>query len=90
MKQLPSKKIDTAGLRRALTTLALAAGLAGWAVLARAGDATGSATSAAPAAVAQAPVLAAATAAPAAQAPAPRLRAVSAAPAPVTSTRSSR
>lgn len=88
MKQIPAKKIDTTGLRRALTTLAVAAGLAGWAILARPGDVTASATPAAQVAVAQAPVLAAQ--APVAQAPAPRLRAVTAAPAPVTSTRSSR
>jgi hypothetical protein len=89
MKQIPAKKIDTTGLRRALTTLAVAAGLAGWAALARPDGATASVTSVA---VAQAPALVAATTsqAPVAQAPAPRLRAVTAAPVPITSTRSSR
>jgi hypothetical protein len=91
MKQIPSKKIDSAGLRRAVTTLAVAAGLAGWAVLARPEGATASVTPAAQVAVAQIPVLPAATTeVPTGQAPAPRLRAVTAAPAPVTSTRSSR
>lgn len=76
MKQIPGKKIDTAGLRRALTALAVAAGLAGWAALARPEGDTASLTPAAQVAVAQAP--------------ARRLRAVTAAPAPITSTRSSR
>ncbi|MEN9936997.1 MAG: hypothetical protein RLZZ387_3576 [Chloroflexota bacterium] len=91
MKQIPSKKIDTTGLRRALTTLAVAAGLAGWAALARPEDGTASIAPAAQVAVAQTPVLAAGTTAqaPVALASAPRLRVVTA-PAPVTSTRSSR
>jgi hypothetical protein len=92
MKQLPRKKIDTTGLRRAITTLAVAVALAGWAVLARPGNTTVSITPAAQGAVAQAPVLVATPTAqaPVAQPPAPRLRAVTAAPAPITSTRSSR
>lgn len=92
MKQIPAKKIDTTGLRRALTTLAVAAGLAGWAVLARPEDATASVVPAAQVAIAQAPVLAPGTTAqaPVAQAPALRLRAVTAPVVPITSTRSSR
>lgn len=91
MKQIPSKKIDTTGLRRAMTTLAVAAVLAGWAVLARPEGATASLTPAAQVAVAQAPALPAATTAqaPVVVAPAPRLRVVTA-PVPITSTRSSR
>lgn len=95
MKQTASGKIDTQGLQKAITTLAVAAGLAGWAVLARpevpvtATTAAASIAQAAPAAQV-APVAQAAPATQAApMAQAAPLRVVTA-PAPVTATRSSR
>lgn len=104
MKQATLTKIDTQGLQKAVTMLAVAGGLAGWAVLARpeqpmastttAVAAGAQVTSSAPAAAA--PVIAApAAAAPVvlpntAPASTSALRVVTAPPAPVTITQSSR
>lgn len=46
MKQAHTKAVDTQGLRQALTTLAIAGALAGWAVMARPDAASTSATTA--------------------------------------------
>lgn len=102
MKPTSTKKIDSAGLQKAVTTLAVAAGLAGWAVLAGPHQSAATTTmtvasaaqvtASAPAAVAVAAAPAASVAAaPVAAAPASTaaLRVVTA-PAPVTMTQSSR
>ncbi len=85
MKPMPNKSIISRGLRQTVTTLAVAAALAGWAVLARP-DAPTTMALAAPVPATQVVV----AQVPASQAPAPRLRVVTAAPPPVTTTRSSR
>jgi hypothetical protein len=104
MKQTYTTAIDIKGLQKAVTMLAIASGLAGWAVLARpeAPVAAVTQTSAAPMVQVVAPSvgssapLAQPSAAPSAPglpvvtAPAPSLRVVAPAAAPVAATRSSR
>lgn len=87
MKPTHNTSIASRGLRQMVTTLAVAAALAGWAVLARP-DAPTTTTLAAPVPVTQ--VVVAQVPATQAPAPAPSLRVVTAAPRPVTTTRSSR
>ncbi|NTV62811.1 MAG: hypothetical protein HGA65_04650 [Oscillochloris sp.] len=106
MKQTHTSAIDTKGLQQAVAMMAVAAGLAGWAVLARPDAATASvapATSSvsAPAAQSVAPAASApaahatsslrvVTAPPAARQPAVAAQAPAAAQAPITTTSSSR
>lgn len=80
LKATHTPNIDTAGLQKAVTALAIAAGLAGWAVLARPDTSVAiqAATQLAPSGLRVV------------TAPQAGLRVVTAAPAPVTSTRASR
>lgn len=93
MKQTPIKHIDAKGLRQAVTTVAIAGALAGWAVLARpeAPVAVTTTTSiVAPAAQSAAPAVASAAQPAGGVTAAPSTLRVVTAPAPVTTTRSSR